>query len=39
MILPQIVHVLPSQVMNPMIYLDENLKLPIYEYQWLMDNL
>ena len=38
-ILPQIVYVLPSQVMNPMVHLNENLELPIYEYYWLLDSL
>ena len=38
-ILPQIVYVLPSQVMNPMVHLNENLELPFYEYYWLLDSL
>ena len=38
-ILPQIVYVLPSQVMNPMVHLNENLELPNYEYYWLLDSL
>ena len=38
-ILPQIVYVLPSQVMNPMVNLNDNLELPIDEYQWLLDSL
>ena len=38
-ILPQIVYVLPSQVMNPIVNLSDNLELPIYEYQWLLDSL
>ena len=32
-ILPQVVYVLPSQVMNPVVHLNENLELLIYEYQ------
>ena len=37
-VFPQVVYVLPSQVMNPMV-LNGNLELPIYEYQWLLHSL
>ena len=38
-VLLQIVYVLPSQVMNPIVNSSDNLELPIYEYQWLLNSL
>ena len=39
-ILPQIVFVLPPQVMNPMVNLNDNLELPIDEYGfWTVCNV
>ena len=38
-LLPKVVFVLPSQVMNPIVEMNANLQISIEEYQWLLDSV